>query len=275
MKKIGILFSLYLCMAATAVAQESEPEKRSYLPVAGDYSLGVDATPFLTYAGALLSNGGATAPTFGLKDQGFYGKYFLKDNRAIRAKLKLNAYRESFKESVRNDEVFASNPSATVVDNMKNVRTDVELYLGYELRRGHGRVQGFWGGELGFGLGRGKTAYEYGNPMTVANPTPSSASFAGAQNGRSIKNKRGMDFRFSLGAFVGVEYFVASHLSLGGELNLALAASTHGQDELTRQRVENGAVNEFTVRSRNVGDLASSFGVKTLVGGNIFMLFYF
>jgi hypothetical protein len=272
MKKTVTLLSL--CLGMTVAAGAQEQPALSYLPVAGDYALGIDATPFLNYTGRLLSNSGATAPTFGVRGQGIYGKYFLKDNRAIRAKLRLNAYSESFKASVRNDEALATNPEATTIDVMKEGKTDVNLSVGYEFRRGHGRVQGFWGGELGLGFGKTNTTYEYGNPMTVANPMPTSG-FAGGGIGRILKVNNGMNFQVSVGAFAGVEYFITNHVSLGGEVTVDLAASARGQDEVTSQRVENGVVSESTVRLRNGSDQASFFGVETLTGGNIFLLFYF
>jgi hypothetical protein len=277
MKKTIILFSLCVGVAAMATAQEEQPAAKKYLPQAGDFALGVDATPFLKYVGGLFSDNGTTAPTFsGLQGQGIYAKYFLEDNRAIRAKLLLDIYTSSSKQSVQNDEAINTTPGATAIDTRKNGVTNVNLAVGYEFRRGRGRVQGFYGGELSVGLGKNSTTYEYGNPMTAANPSPSTyPNFSSNSANRTLENNGGLNFAFGLGGFVGVEYFVANQLSLGGEFTLGLAASIRGQDEITTQRVEAGEVREFSTRSRNGNQVSNTFGVRTVTGGNIFLIFYF
>jgi hypothetical protein len=283
MKRITTSLFLCLCTAAAVTAQElqePQPAEQRYLPKAGDFALGADATPFLSYLGGFFSQSGATAPKFsGLQGQGIYGKYFLEDNRAIRAKLQLDVYSESYKKSVQDDEAAATTPGATAIDRRKNGVTSASLAVGYELRRGRGRVQGFYGGELSLGLGRSSASYEYGNPMTAANPIPSSYDFGSniPQTGssRTLQEKGGLSFSAGLGGFVGVEYFIANQVSLGGELTLGLNFSTLGQDEITTQRVENGEVREFAKRARSAGDVSNSFGVKTVASGSIFLLFHF
>jgi hypothetical protein len=273
-----IILSLSLCLSVAAAVAQEQPATNSYLPKAGDYALGVDATPFLRYVGGFFSNTGATAPTFGLQNQGIYGKYFLEDNRAIRAKLNLNIYTTSNKASVANDEARSTTPDATAIDVRKTGFTAVNLAVGYEFRRGRGRVQGFWGGELALGLGRTSTTYDFGNPMTAANPTPTTdASFFGSTNpaSRILESKGGLAFTGGLRGFVGVEYFIASCVSLGGEFTLGLDASVRGQSEVTSQEVVSGEVRESTRRQRSVGEPASKFGLETVTGGNIFLLFYF
>ncbi|MDR1417229.1 MAG: outer membrane beta-barrel protein [Prevotellaceae bacterium] len=276
MKRIIASFFLCMGMLAVATAQESQPAEPKYLPEAGDFALGIDAAPFLEYVGGFFSQNGAKAPTFGLQGQGIYAKYFLESDRAIRAKLRLDIYSESYKKDIQNDEAVSANPptpDATTIDTRKQGVTSVDLSVGYEFRRGRSRVQRFYGGELGLGLGKNSSTYEYGNPMTVANPSPSTA-FSNPSS-RPLEEKGGLNFTFRLGGFVGVEYFIANKLSLGGEFTLGLKASIQGQDEATVQRVEAGEVREFATRSRNANDVSSSFGVRTEAGGSIFLIFHF
>lgn len=264
-------------MVAMATAQEEQPAAQKYLPEAGDFALGVNANPFLEYVGGFFSDAGANAPTFsGLQGQGIYAKYFLEDNRAIRAKLLLDIYTSSNKQSVQDDAAIGTTPGATAIDTRKNGVTNVNLALGYEFRRGRGRIQGFYGGELSVGLGKNSTTYEYGNPMTAANPSPTTYSnFSNDPSNRTLENNGGLNFTFGLGGFVGVEYFVANQLSLGGEFTLGLAASTRGQDEITKQRVEGGEVREFSTRERSGYQVSNSFGVRTVAVGSIFLIFHF
>jgi hypothetical protein len=303
MKKIIILLSMSLCLNAAVVAQEPEEideelgqtleeeyidedveeeeeviqspktANHKYLPKAGDFALGVDASPFLTYLGSIFSDNGATAPTFG--SQNIYGKYFLRDNQAIRVKLLLDLYNTSYKESVRNDAAYTTTPDATTIDTRKENVTHVELLAGYEFRRGRGRVQGFWGGEVGFGIGKIDSTYTYGNPMTVANQAPSTGFGLGNPTTRRLESKGGLNFSFSVGGFAGVEYFIAKQVALGGEVSLHFRTSLREQDEVTTQKVENNTVQEFATRSRSAADVANEFSVKTVAGGNIFLIFYF
>jgi hypothetical protein len=280
MKKTITLLSLSLCLAVSAVAQDTiapQPSKagaHKYFPQAGDFAVGVDAKPFLTYMGGLFSNSGATAPTFGLQEQGIYGKYFLSANRAIRARLVLDMYNTTYKQSVRNDEASGTTPDATTIDTRKECVTDAYLLVGYEFRHGRGRVQGFYGGEFGFGMGRVNNSYTYGNPMTLANPAPSSG-FGVNPAARVLESKGGLDLSFGLGGFVGVEFFIARQVALGGEVALHFNFSSRSQDEMTIQSVKFGEVREDVERRRSAGDEASSFGLQTVTGGNIYLVFYF
>jgi hypothetical protein len=111
--------------------------------------------------------------------------------------------------------------------------------------------------------------------MTVANPTPTTGFGATNPSSRTLETQGGLNFRGGLSGFVGVEYFIVSHVSLGGELSLGLSASVRGQDEEISQSVVNGEVREATKRERNSSVVANNFGVRTIAGGNIFLLFYF
>lgn len=293
--------SLCLCVAFAVQAQDlvvieetmNDPafsSKRgvSLLPQAGDYALGIDATPFLNYMGNFFgkSNDNNFADKmFNGVNNTIYGKYFLEDDRAIRAKLRLNIYKDQNKGTVTNDTEIANNPLnsfATIVD-VQNVNTqDIELYVGYEFRRGRGRVQGFYGGELGLGYAGGKYSYDYGNPMTELNQTPTTTDFdnpanTGPMGFRQTELKMGKTFNLGVGAFVGVEYFFAPQMSIGGELNLAFIYSIKGQSEWKAETFDAASNRVQTVegRLRNSADLASTAGVRTATTGQVFLMFHF
>jgi hypothetical protein len=294
MKKI--IFSLVLCLCAgfSAMAQDlavvveedassaAFVNKRgiSLLPKAGDYAIGVDATPFLQYLGNFFNKDNNTAPLFNGVDNTIYGKYFLEDNRAIRAKLRLNAYKDQNKGTVINDYEVANNPLnpyATTVD-VRNTNTyDVDLFAGYEFRRGRGRVQGFWGAEAGFGFGKGTQKYEYGNPITNLNQTPSSIFGTSPITGRTTEVSYGTELRATIAGFVGVEYFFAPQISIGGEFNLAFLYAYRGQDEITSEKYDSASDQIQTInrRYRYSGDLAGAIGLQTKPTGSIFLMFHF
>ncbi len=298
MKKIIALFSLCLCVGMTAMAQEvvvideSSETSAAYvnkrgiplLPKAGDFAFGVDATPFLQYFGNFFNGAGSNAaPVFNGVNNTIYGKYFLEDNRAIRAKLRLNVYRDEFKGTVKDNTETSDNPLnpyATVVDVEKVSTQDVDLFVGYEFRRGRGRVQGFYGGEVGLGYGGGKAVYDYGNEMTELNQSPATTNFDGnllATNRRVTEQKYGNEFRASLAGFVGVEYFFAPQISIGGELNLGLSYSILGQSERTIQAFDaaSNEIQTFSERKRYSSDHAGTVGLRTITSGSIFLMFHF
>ena len=190
------------------------------LPQAGDFAIGVDAASFLEYAGGFLSNSGATAPSFDYTDDVFnaptiFFKYFLSDESAIRAKLHLG-----FKSEKRKNQV----PEIGVVDEeVEDVHTlstnGLGLSVGYEIRRGYGRLQGFFGPEVGLGFKSSGSSYEWGNKISKDNPLSS----------RMLETSNPSLFNFRVGGFAGVEYFIAPKLSIGGELGLGLGFGSEGK----------------------------------------------
>lgn len=282
-----IIISIGLCMLGfVTMAQDVDEEfnaayvnKRGVylLPQAGDFALGVDATPFLNYLGNIFSSSNE-APSLG-KQMTIYGKYFLEDNRALRARLNLNVSNSVDKRFVSDDRKVEDDPEATVIDVQRLSYSDVNLGIGYEFRRGNGRVQGFYGGELLLGYGSEKRKYDYGNRMTE-----DGASYTNF-NGNRISNiervtqmKTGNSFSVGLGAFLGAEYFFAPQMSLGCEFTLGLNFRADGQGKTTVEKWnsdENDAQIQ-TIKSKN-GDRgnAHQFELLTRSSASIFLMFHF
>jgi hypothetical protein len=293
MKKIVFLFSLCLCVGFPVMAQDVDEEgidaayfsKRGVylLPQAGDFALGIDATPFLGYLGNFFSRSNH-APDFNGLDQMIYGKYFLEDDRALRLRLGLSVFNSANKGVVPNDFELANNPlnaNASVVDIHKRSSTEVTLGLGYEIRRGKGRVQGYYGGEVLLGFESGKNLYEYANPFTNVNQVPSSYDFNGNtwwshSYSRATEEKYGNRFSAGLLGLVGVEYFFAPQMSIGGELGLGFLYSIQGQSERTFESW-NSSADKVQIQSDRWDDWnAQSAGAYThSYGGRIFLMFHF
>lgn len=254
------------------------------LPQAGDYAIGISAEPFLGYLGNFFGKTSAnTAPEFGWDDIIVYGKYYLQDNRAIRAKIGINYGSTQDKNFVRDDHLMATDPllgaAATVTDIRKTGTQGLYLTVGYEFRRGRGRLQGFYGGEVGVGYGKTNDTYTYGNPMTDLNQSPTTTtgtawSSASALSSRPLKSKGGLSLGLGVGGFAGVEYFFTPQISLGGEVGLNLTYATAGQSETTTEYFNTGTgqVEEITKRSGNPG---KEFTFATKGSGSIFLLFHF
>jgi len=279
-----VIISIGLCLVgfATMAQNVDEVNNAAYvnkrgvylLPQAGDFALGVDATPFLEYLGNIFS--GSFAPYFGAES--IYGKYFLEDNRALRARLTLGLSNTTNKGVVPDDDA----PSGAKLTDIQHVsKANVELGVGIEFRRGHGRVQGFYGAEVFLGFGGGNGKYDYGNRMTSTNPLPTIYDFDllayGPQPIRPTKYKEGITFNAGLGAFIGAEYFFAPKISIGGELGLGLGFKASGQGKTTYERwdvVDDEKVVK-TYGSEEYRPDATSIGFLTYPKASIFLMFHF
>ena len=282
MKKIIISTILCFAMLVPAVAQDTDGASavNKLLPKAGDFAIGIDAAPFLEYLGGFMGgNSFDKVPHFDGFQEDLYMKYFLTDNTAIRAKIDLTISQVKNKEGVVNDYAVSTDPTnvaATVFDTEISSTNAFGINLGYELRRGKGRIQGFYGGELYLGCGREKTRYEYGNPITESNQRPTTIMGAPvAQGYRMLENKGGTFFNFGLGGFVGVEYFFAPQLSIGGEFSLSFRYFNIGQSEFTTEGFLGNGVQEFKYRGRNYKDDDFSSELRVMPKGNIFIMFHF
>ena len=295
MKKIIITVILCLGVIIPSMAQGIEGKadptvtKRgiALLPQAGDFALGIEATPFFEYLGGFMGGNSNWSPDFEGFNQTIYGKYFLEDNVAVRAKIRLNFGQTKNKTNVQDDYVAVLDPTnvaANVFDTRTNINNNVDIRLGYELRRGKGRVQGFYGGELYVEFDKSKRKFDYANPITESNQNPSTAatgwdefnSPTSSQLGyRVLERNNGTTLGAGLGGFVGVEYFFTPQISIGGELSLGFIYSIKGQDEYTTEGFLDSKVQEFQYRSRTSGDEAFATGLQTRTAGSIFVLFHF
>src|SRR5690606_29560763 len=120
-------------------------------------------------------------------------------------------------------------------------------------RRGFGRLQGYYGAELGFNLMSNGAKYEYGNALT-ASTSAVDVNVSGADalgNGSNVvaggdidgtgaandyrvtEMKSGLGFMIGLRGFIGAEYFVMPRLSIGGEFGWGLVFSSQGASSTT------------------------------------------
>ena len=293
MKKVIISIGLCLCVGFTATAQDTDDvfsaayaNKRGVylLPQAGDFAIGIDAAPFLRYVGNFFSLYDNESPHYDFGEQmTIYGKYFLQDNRAVRARLSLDMYNTSDKGIVPNDAKVADDPDsdATLVDIRRYSSSYAALGIGYEFRRGNGRVQGYYGGELSVGFIGQKTKYTWANRITEDNQNPNSSDFNGygyysPMSPRTTIYKPGMSIFAGVGAFVGVEYFFAPQLSIGGEFGLGVTFRMTGQGEVTSERwnIDSERVQTKTDKYPYWND-AQSLDIFTGSSGRIMLTFHF
>jgi hypothetical protein len=271
MKKI-LVTAVMTATISFAIAQDNtvltNKKGTPILPKAGSWALGVDATPFLNYAGRIVGQNAANSPTF--NGGTFHGKYFLQDNKALRFGININSNSASTITlqtkigSTLSETLENMNKNITVEDVRKVSFTDVRLFLGCEKRiGGQSRLQGFYGAEtvLGFGNANEKIKNTYGNALGTQNPL----------GWRTLIEKPGARFTIGANAFVGAEYFVAPGISLGGRVGYGIDYTLAGRRKLEEERWHDSKVETQT---RDLSGGGRGFRFNNF-GGDITLMFHF
>jgi len=217
------------------------------LPEQGDWSLGVDASPFLNYVGNFLSSNGNSAPTqdFLNANQTIIGKYFKTDKMAYRGILRIGLNTTNMNSNIAQFGAAAPTYPALpllVQDTYTEKRTFVGLGGGLEWRRGNTRLQGYYGGDVLISFSNSGREFTYGNALNDSTAvTQISTNFLTEDGGsynigsdtygntaRINTVKDGSVFGLTLRGFVGVEYFLFPKISLAGEFGWGVTFASMG-----------------------------------------------
>jgi hypothetical protein len=242
MKKTILIVAATVATLA-ASAQMTSKKGTAILPESGDWSIGVDATGAIEYFGNMLNGGsnGDLSWDFTNGDQVITGKMMKDANTAYRVGLRLG---------FGSTTTTVGNPATGAMSETKDSHNDIGLSAGLQKYRGKGRLQGIYGAEAGIGLSGSKTEWSY-------NGTPAT--------GAPLSSKAGSTFSFGVRGFIGVEYFFAPKMSLGGEFGWGLSLSSTGATEDT-----------FQGQDAVEGNSSSEFGIDTdRADGAINLSFYF
>jgi hypothetical protein len=276
-RKISTIVVLLLFIGTMLNAQELTSKKgMPILPAAGDYAIGINASPLLEYAGNMFNKDYYNdAPSFDFTYNNpmvIYGKYMVDAKTAYRLKLQIGYTSSTDKEFVIKD-ALTIDPDVFVEDQRKVSNMDIVLGAGIEKRRGNGRLQGIYGAEAMIMFSSGKTTYTYGNDW---DPAISHNVYEGWNNiyneyGLITEDKNGSTFGIGVRGFVGVEYFFAPKMSLGGEFGWGPSIYSQGEGELSFDYLDT------TVKSKTIKSAGgSSFGINTdNMSGAINLFFYF
>lgn len=255
------------------------------LPQEGEYSIGVSMTAlfgFFNYPNAVNGGFNTDQRTFGNVPPTIEGKYMVDDETAYRGRLQLNHNVVTDQRIVMKDTLSFDPLSPDFVeDEMTTKTTQIMIGVGMEKRRGKGRVQGYYGGEFLIGYYNTVVNYDYGNEMSTDFDTPNIANFGTGNtysNGqRLVEDRMGNRFFVGVRGFVGVEYFIAPKMSLGGEFGYALGFNTRGEREQTREYFDSGAMATDSVTTRMTpNNSLSSYGIGfDNLNGNVSFRFYF
>ena len=276
-----MLFSSFAIAQETVdTNKDSDKKMKQILPEEGDFAIGIDATPFFNYIGTMfrITEDMENTPSFNFINGAiFSGKYMLTDTKAIRASIRIGLNNKTDKNMVFED---AGDIGDYVEDSRKLSSTDILLSAGLEFRRGKGRLQGYYGFDATIGMSSADISYTYGNAYSADFPYPLHTIVwepyieTGHSSERILNETRGTDILIGAQAFIGVEYFFAKKMSLGGEFSWGPAYLMRGNsskeyesfDESTEvistHTIETARGNQFSMDSRNAN-------------GKISLMFYF
>jgi hypothetical protein len=284
MKLFKISLTVLMSMTIIGIsAQENLQNKNGVdiLPESGNFALGFNAVPFLN----LIANSPAAGSDKFLPNMfnqnTIYGKYMLSEKRAIRASFNFNMNNYNNRSFVIDNTL--NSPDSLVTDNV-NVNTQAfGLSLGYEFRRGSGRVQAIFGGDLASSFGRSTSSMTYGNAFGSANQAPTSTTWtsdgdvigSSSQGERIIEQKVGNAFKVGVRPFIGIEYFFAPKISIGAEFGWSIMYETTGDGEEIREFYSPSAEQVFTTTANPLAGSNRFTADIDNFNGAVTLLFYF
>ncbi|MBB77925.1 MAG: hypothetical protein CL844_02855 [Crocinitomicaceae bacterium] len=287
------ILAIAVLLGSTSFAQEMKSDMgEDYLPAAGDWAIGIDATPFLNYVGNLIGGqDGNTAPSWNAltTNQTITGKMFKEDNLAYRGSLRIGFGSANTSNMVLEEttETFTYPEAPHMVeDTWKQSAFNVGISAGLEKRRGFGRLQGYYGAEVGIGIATSSESYEYGNAIIAANGMPATSDW-GLGNitqdtygnvARVTESKSGMAFQIGARAFIGAEYFVMPRIAIGGEFGWGLGFAALGTSSVTIESTDGTTVGTQTTETNNGSGFALDTDSNTGMfgpAGSLRMTFHF
>ena len=183
------------------------------------------------------------------------------------------------------DDITAAS-KMTVDDKVNFHRSNVLLAVGYEKRRGYGRLIGFYGAELGVGRSNANQTVTYGNAFsdlyrsdyttdfnipTVSTLNPSTP----VPISRNLNTTYGGTWRFGLRGFIGVEYFIFPKISVGAEFGWGFSYTSQKGSVETNEVYFNGQNGPQVIKETkqvNGGSKNTGFSVDNNNGGPTYSL---
>lgn len=300
-----ILTLACIFIVSIAIAQDASTEpsvlksKRGYtiLPEAGEWGLGVSANPFLRYMGNVLNgNTFNNEPAFTYSTNpantvAIFGKYVVDANTQYRVRFNIGIATVNNKGVIRQDELTPDPLYPNYTQDWQKASTqNIVLAAGYEKRRGTTKLQGVYGGELVIGYFASKQTYDYSNSIQLDFNRPQTYNFGNnvvtgtgiGSNGfladvRKTEQKNAPSFLVGARGFIGVEYFFAPKMSIGGEFGYMLAFRNDGKTTFTTEQwsaASNSVITSEVDQLGNGGLSSVGIGLDNL-SGSINLLFYF
>lgn len=266
-----LLFSMLTQAQEAASSEEVLKNKKGFeiLPKKGDIGIGFNTIPILDMFLGTLNRATPFAGSSNVvsyvqaSNNQIVGKYFLDAKTAIRVRIGVNTLSGSMTNQVQDAEVMYNATLGTqddinaaslirVDDKLKFSKNNTLITVGYEKRRGYRRLQGVYGGEIGFGTNGSKQSVEYGNKFSDKYPVQYTNNFnaftvatenptgAGRTAVRTLEQKNRGGIRFGVRGFIGIEYFIFSKISIGAEYGWSYSLTTRRGQKSTQEVYNNG-----------------------------------
>ena len=270
---LALAFGVTTAYAQDLTSKKGEP----YLPEEGDWAIGFNADPFITYAGNLFNGGTNTSPgiTDPMGNLVITGKMFKDATTAYRVMLRIGMGSSTWNNFVMQD--GQTDPNITVNDSWKNSGRNIVIGGGLEMRRGKTRLQGYYGGMLWIMMTGGGDEYTYGNAFSTTNTSPTvTLTWAPITSGPAIGSSRttsttaGSGFGFGLRGFIGAEYFILPKISIGAEYGWGVGMMNTGEGETVTESWDFANNTIKTTTSKTAG--SKMFGLDTDINMNNAMM---
>lgn len=260
--KRKVLFVASLFLATATFAQDGLTSKKgeAYLPEAGDWSIGFDASSLTTFVGNSFNGAGnntldtnGNVNTDGMNSLNAGGwmngtvgqeirfKMFKDENTAyrLRARIGFSGDNSDAVGKYDHDNDINTEDQDYKINTKNSNGFSVILGAGIEKRRGNTRIQGYYGGEVMFGMIGGTSVTTddgrvLSDTWTGPDPADNQGTFQGTT--RTTKVANGSTIAFGLQGFMGVEWFFAPKVSVGADYTWGLGFSTTGEQETTTER---------------------------------------
>ncbi|NLA23788.1 MAG: hypothetical protein GX879_02370 [Bacteroidales bacterium] len=249
------------------------------LPESGDIAIGIDALPVFQYLGDMF-NGTAGNANMGFNwvsdifnSNNIYVQYYLEDKTSVRVGLRLGSQNFIDREFVMKDAPVPY-PHITVTDRMLTSNTNVNLGASYLMHRGKGRVQGYYGAGAMLLWQQTNEKYNYGNAITTEFNAPRTTDFGNniTGTGRLLNTSNLTRLGIAAHAFIGVEYFFAPKISVGGEYAIGFMALRTTGGQVTEERWTGTAIEHQTYDMAKDSEITlDNFNN----GASIFLKFHF
>jgi hypothetical protein len=261
MKKI--LISLFMISAALSLNAQSDEEILTtrkgvkIKPVAGDFAIGIDATPFFQYAGNLFSNSNPYYPKFGFTAQApgsIFVKYKASETTTYRASILIGGSTETVK--------LPNETGHYVKDKVSTSALTIGLSAGIEKHRDFfGRLSGYYGAQAGIS----KQPYMYYDNVTSQYYYGKFNFKDGNDSNNDYTITGGNTYSISAGGILGIEFYIAPHIALMGEYGLYVNFFTQGE------RIVSPATGDEIINDYG----GSGLEMMPASNGNLVLLFYF
>lgn len=275
MKKQVLLVAAALGMTFATNAQDlTSKSGHTILPEAGDIAIGFDASPLFNYVGNMFNGTSGNSFNTGWTNanNAIYGKYYLSADMAVRGWVRLG-FGSTTDRTFVDDVTSTSTPLAQVEDVRKDSYSSIIIGGGIEMRRGHNRLQGYYGGDLLIGSLGTKTEWTYGNTLTDTYTNHMTGGMG------QLTDAPGSTFMIGLRGVIGVEYFLAPKVSIGAEYAWGLGMMSTGEGESTSEayNLADNAIETTTNTTAKDSQFAIDTDMNNMMfgGGSVKLLFHF